>query len=55
MGIRGGIFSILAGVGLSIDLLFLLDGAGTLEVNFTEIFYISEFKFLSAMSESHLD
>jgi len=55
VGIRGEIFSILAGVGLLIDLLFLLDGAGTLEVNFTEIFCISEFKFLSAMSEFYLD
>ena len=53
--IRGGIFLILTGIGLLIDLLFLLDGAGTLGVNFTKNFCLSEFKFLSAISKSYLD
>ena len=50
-----GIFSILARVDLLIDLLFLLDRTGTLGVNFTEIFCLSEFKFLLAISEFYLD
>ena len=52
--IRSGIFSILAGVGLSLDLLFPLDGGEIFGVNFAEIFCLREFKFLSAMSESYL-
>ena len=55
VGIGGGVFSILTGVGLLIDLLLLLDGAGILEVNFAEIFCLSEFKFLLTMSKSYLD
>ena len=55
VGIGGKIFLILTRVGLSIDLLFLLDEAGILEVNFAEIFCLSKFKFLLAMSKSYLD
>jgi len=53
-GIRGEIFLMFAGVGLSIDLLFPLDGGEIFGVNFTEIFCLKEFEFLSAMSKSHL-
>ena len=53
--IRGGIFLILAGVGLLIDLLFLLDRGKTFGMNFAKIFCLREFKFLSAMSKFYLD
>ena len=54
-GIGGGVFLILTRVGLLIDLLLLLDGARIIEVNFAKIFCLSKFKFLSAISKSHLD
>ena len=55
VGIGGRIFSILARIGLSIDLLFLLNSGGIFGVNFTKIFCLRVFKFLSAISEFYLD
>ena len=54
-GIGGGIFSILTGISLLMDLLFLLETGGTFGVNFAKIFYLRVFEFLSVMSESYLD
>ena len=52
--IGNGIFLMLARVGLSIDLLFPLDGGEIFKVNFAKIFYLREFEFLLAMSEFYL-
>ena len=52
--IGGGIFSILARIGLSTVLLLWLDSRGTLEVNLAKIFCLRVLVFLSAIRESHL-
>jgi len=52
--ISGGIFSILTGISLLMDL-FLLETNGIFKVNFTKNFCLRMFKFLLAISESHLD
>jgi len=53
-GNRREIFSILAGVGLSVALLLLLGIDSIFRVNFAEIFFLRVFEYLSAYNESHL-
>ena len=55
VGIGEGIFLILTGIGLPMDLLLLLDTGSTLRVNFNEIFCLRVLEFLLEMRESHLD
>jgi len=53
--IRGGIFSIHAGMGLAIVLLLWFDGGMILGVSLSAIFSLRDLLFLSAIKESHLD
>jgi len=54
-GIGGGILLILAGVGLSTNLLLQFVGGMILGVSLSEIFCLRDLLFLSAINESHLD
>ena len=51
----GGIFSMLAGIGLSAVLLLWLDSGIILGVSLSKIFFLREIVFLSAIRESYLD
>ena len=54
-GIGGGIFSMLAGIGLPAVLLLWLDSRIILGVSLSKIFFLREIVFLSAIRESYLD
>jgi len=54
-GIGSGILSMLARIGLSIDLLLQFDGGIILEASLSEIFCLRDLSFLLAIKKSYLD